>query len=230
MNEKNSNIYEAAVELSDKDLLARIDSLASTEREATAELVAHLAALELRPSLHAARGYGSLFAYCTEALHLSEDAACNRIDVARMCRDFPMILDLLAAGSLTLTAARMLKPHLTRENHESVLARAANGTKEKIQILIAELAPRPDVVASVRKLPGPRVMVGPPAVVTGPQAAVMSDPISLIDTPPHTSVGGSALQTSIGGTAPHVSTPCPGRSRHGGQHLAPMPASQSIRG
>ena len=51
----------------------RIDALACTERQTSAELVAHLAALELRPSLHAAHGYGSLFAYCTEHLHLSEE-------------------------------------------------------------------------------------------------------------------------------------------------------------
>jgi len=71
-----TNIFATAVALSDRDLLARIDTLAVREREATAELLGHLAALELRPSLYLAQGYGSLFEYCTQALHLSEDAAC----------------------------------------------------------------------------------------------------------------------------------------------------------
>ena len=57
-----TNILATVVALSDQDLLSRIDALAGHEREATAELVAHLAALELRPSLYAAQGYGSLFA------------------------------------------------------------------------------------------------------------------------------------------------------------------------
>src|SRR5688572_1661309 len=148
-----TNSLATAIALPDRELLARIHVLAGNEREATAELVAHLAALELRPSLYAAQGYGSLFAYCTEALRLSEDAACNRMEVARACRSFPAIVDLLASGSLTLTSVRRLGKHLTPENHEAVLARAAHQRKEQIDALVAELAPKPDVISSVRKLP-----------------------------------------------------------------------------
>ena len=154
-----TNTLAAAFALSDQDLLSRIPALAGDEREAAAELVAHLAALELRPALYAAEGYGSLFAYCTEALRLSEDAACNRIEAARACRSFPVILDLLATGSLTLTAVRKLGKHLTPENHQAVLARARHQKKEQIEALVAELAPRPDVVSSVRELPAPRSIV-----------------------------------------------------------------------
>ena len=130
--------------------------------------MAHLAALELRPSLYLAQGYGSLFAYCTQALHLSEDSACNRIDAARACRRFPAILDLLATGSLTLTSVRMLKGHLTPENHAAVLARASNRNKEEIAVLIAELAPKPDVPATVRKLPARKIAEDTPPDSAGP--------------------------------------------------------------
>ena len=102
------NILAAADALPSQDLLDQLHALAVKERCASAHLVAHLAALEARPSVYAAKGYGSLFAYCTLALQLSEDAACNRIDVARACRRFPVILDLLVAGALSLTSVRML--------------------------------------------------------------------------------------------------------------------------
>jgi hypothetical protein len=148
-----TNILAAALALPDRELLACIGAIAGREREATAELVAHLAALEMRPSVYAAQGYGSLFDYCVGALGLSEDAACNRIEAARASTSFPVILEMLAAGSLTLTSVRKLRSHLTSENHETVLRRAAHRTKEQIEALIAELAPRPDVPASVRKLP-----------------------------------------------------------------------------
>ena len=82
-------MFALASGLSDHDLLARIAALAGKERETSAELVAHLAALDARPSLYAAQGHGSLFSYCTQVLRLSEDAACNRIDAARACRRFP---------------------------------------------------------------------------------------------------------------------------------------------
>jgi hypothetical protein len=114
------NILTLASGLSDHDLLARLGVLAGKEREATAELVGHLAALDARPELYAAQGYGSLFAYGTDALRLSEDATCNRIKAARACRQFPVILDRLVAGTLSLTSIRMVSPYLTPENHEAV--------------------------------------------------------------------------------------------------------------
>jgi len=65
-----TSILATAAGLSDQDLLARLDVLAGREREASVELVAHLAALDTRPSVYAAQGYGSLFSYCTQALRL----------------------------------------------------------------------------------------------------------------------------------------------------------------
>jgi hypothetical protein len=162
----NTNILVTANGLSDRDLLARLDALAGRERETSAELVAHRAALDSRPSLYAAEGYGSLFSYCTQALRLSEDAACRRIEAARACRRFPVILDRLASGEVTLTAVRLLGRHLTPENHQAVLAKAARRSRSQIEALVAELAPQPDVPTSVRKLP------------TLPVAAPSSTPVS----------------------------------------------------
>ena len=157
----NTNTLALASHLSDRDLLARLVRLASAEREASAELVAHLAALELRPSVYAALGHGSLFDYCTAALRLSEDAACSRIAVARACRRFPAILDALASGDVSLTSVRLLAPHLTPENHRDVLARACGRRRPGIEALVAELAPRPDVPTCVRKLPAPSPVLTP---------------------------------------------------------------------
>jgi hypothetical protein len=148
------DMLNAALALSDGDLLARIEALAGTERETAAELVAHLAVLEMRPPLYAALGYGSLFDYCTQALRLSEDAACTRTRAARTCRRFPIVLDLLSSGAVTLTTLRLLQPHLTAENHQAVLARATHKSCEEVKALVAELAPQPDVPSSVRKLAG----------------------------------------------------------------------------
>jgi hypothetical protein len=152
----NTNMFALASRLSDHDLLDRIAALAGQERMTSAELVAHLAALDARPSLYAALGYGSLFGYCTQVLRLSEDAACNRIDVAHACRRFPVILEHLASGALSLATVRLLRPHLTPENHEAVVAKASGRSRQDVLELIAELAPRPDVPSSVRKLPMPQ--------------------------------------------------------------------------
>jgi hypothetical protein len=163
----NTNLLALASGLSDQDLLARIAMLAGKEREASVDLVAHLAELDTRSSLYAAHGHGSLFTYCTEVLRLSEDAACNRIYAARACRRFPAVLEALGSGALSLTSIRMLGPHLTPENHEAVLARASGRSRREVEALVAELAPRPDVPSSVRKLPG----VTPPAPTPLPATA-----------------------------------------------------------
>jgi hypothetical protein len=147
------NTLTLASALSDHDLLARIGVLAAKEREASVELVAHLAELDARPSAYAALGYGSLFAYCTHVLRLSEDATCNRTRAARASRRFPVILDLLASGAVSLTSVRLLAPCLTTENHLAALARASGKSRREIEALVAELAPQPDVPTSVRKLP-----------------------------------------------------------------------------
>ena len=171
----NTNMFALASGLSDHDLLTRIGALAGRERETSAELVAHLAALDARPSVYAARGHGSLFGYCTQVLRLSEDAACNRIDAARVARRFPMVLDLLASGALSLATVRLLRPHLTEENHLAVLTRASGRSRQDVLELIAELAPRPDAAPSVRKLPTtstlPAANASPLAVTGEPDGA-----------------------------------------------------------
>ena len=94
-----------------------------------------------------------MFAYCTELLHLSEAEAYLRITVARAAREHPMLLDMLRDGRLHLSGIAKLVPHLSPENRDAVLARAAHRSKRQIEELVAELAPRPDVPAAVRALP-----------------------------------------------------------------------------
>jgi len=187
----NTNLLGLASGLSDPDLLARLAALAGKEREASVELVAHLAELDTRSSLYAAQGHGSLFTYCTEVLRFSEDAACNRIYAARACRRFPVILDALASGALSLTSVRMLSPHLTPENHDAVLARANGRSRREVEALVAELAPRPDVPSSLRKLPG----ATPPAAT----------PLCAIDLPPAIEMKPTTVMPSE--SAPPMSAP-----------------------
>jgi hypothetical protein len=148
-------LLDMAHRLSDQNLISQLRRLASHERTATVELVAHPAEPDTR-RLHLPLGFGSLFAYCTEELHLAEHAAYNRIEAARAARRFPVILDRLGDGSLNLSTLRVLAPHLTAENHEAVLRQAAGMSKRGVEQLVAGLAPRADTPSFVRKLPTPR--------------------------------------------------------------------------
>ena len=131
------------------------------------ELVADLAEL-LGRTTYLGEGWGSLFSYCRDHLHLSGDAAYNRVAAARAVRQFPVILDHLAAGFVTITTVKILRPVLTTQNHLAVLAEAKYRSKMEVERIVARLDPKPDVPSTIRKLPPPAA-VGPP--VPGPVEA-----------------------------------------------------------
>src|SRR5688572_24444680 len=140
--------------LSDEQLLVKVKALAARERDATAQLIASLAELDAR-RLNLAEGFPSLFAYCTQALHLSEHAAYNRIEAARAARQWPVILQMIADGAVTLTAVRLLAGSLTDDNHRQLLDEATHKSKRQVEQMVAALRPQPPVPSTVRKLPTP---------------------------------------------------------------------------
>lgn len=144
----------------DDELLARLAELLRQSRRTESDLVAHVAEVDAR-RLYAREACPSMFAYCTEVLHLSEAEAYLRIAAARASREHPLLLDMLADGRLHLSGVGKLAPHLTRENAPVLLERSAHKTKRQIEELIAELAPRPDAPTAVRKLPERHPIAGP---------------------------------------------------------------------
>jgi hypothetical protein len=138
--------------LSDEELVERVKHLAACERRASVALIRSLAEFDAR-RLYLREGCSSLFTYCTHVLHLSEGSAYNRIETARAARRYPTVLDALERGDLTLTAVRLLAPHLTPANHGQVLAAARHRSKLGIQELIASLNPRPPAAPIIRRVP-----------------------------------------------------------------------------
>ena len=152
-------------DLSDDQLLAEVQRLAAAERCATAALIRSLIELDTRPHLYLREGCSSLYIYCTRVLYLAEGSTYNRIEVARAARRFPMVLEALEDGALTLTAARLLAPHLTEDNQRDLLVAAKHRTKSEVEQLVASLRPKSDVRPVIRKLPQARQM----SLATSPQ-------------------------------------------------------------
>src|SRR5712691_4140256 len=138
--------------LSDPELLRGLASLVAQDRATTAEMLAHLAEVDAR-RLYLPAAYPSMYAYCVHELRLSEDAACKRIQAARVARQFPVVFEALADGRLHLTAVGLLAPHLTPENANDLLAVAAHRTKSEIEELLAKRFPRSETMALVAALP-----------------------------------------------------------------------------
>ena len=99
----------------DDELLRRLSELLRHSRRVEADLVAHIGEVDAR-RLYAREASPSMFAYCTQVLHLSEFEAYLRITVARAARQHPVLLAMLREGSLHLSAVAKLAPYLTPEN------------------------------------------------------------------------------------------------------------------
>jgi hypothetical protein len=176
--------------LTDTELLSRLSDLVLQSRRVESELIAHLGEVDAR-RLYLREAAASMFVYATRVLHLSEAEAYLRITVARAAREHSALLARLASGELHLSGAALLAPHLTATNRDGLLARAAHKTKRQIEELVAELAPRPDVPASIRKLPAPRIG----AAVPPTSSAGESDSVRLpLDAGPGTETGTSELR------------------------------------
>lgn len=156
-------------QLSDQELVAALQRLLQHERRVTARLLLHLGEVDAR-GLYRQYAYGSLFDYCVQALHLSEAEAFLRIRAARLGRQFPRVLDMLERGELHLSAIKLLSPVLDRENQEELLTEARHKSKREVERLLLNRAPKPEVPATVRKLPQRARTTAAPSAVPEPAA------------------------------------------------------------
>jgi hypothetical protein len=161
--------------LTDDALIARIGALDASTRETTADLIAHLVELEDR-NLHLACGFKSLYGYCRKVLHCTEAAAYDRMRTAHAARRFPVVLRLLASGAMDLTGVRLLSPYLRDEDHLALLGGALGRSTRDIRALLARWFPRPDVAASVRRLPNRRRTRVAPAAAPAPPTSSLAEP------------------------------------------------------
>jgi hypothetical protein len=170
--------------LTDDRLLQHVQTLAADERTATAQLIAALIELDSR-ELYLAAGCASLFTYCTQVLRLSEHAAYGRIEAARAAHRYPLVLELLAAGEITLTTITLLAAHLTAGNHLELLESARCKSRREVERLVATLQPRASLSSSIRRLP----TTLPPAVVPEVSTNAGSSDSSLLESTPENTLG-----------------------------------------
>jgi len=127
--------------LTDEALLRDFTALVAQDRRNTAALLSHIAEIDAR-HLYLQAGFESMRAYCVHALHLSEDAAAKRLQVARLARELPALFPAIADGRLHLGAILRLSARLTRSNVDEWVVAAANRSISEIDVLIAQRYPQ----------------------------------------------------------------------------------------
>ena len=151
----DSEITRTLQSVPDAELLRRLAELVSQSHGVEADLVAHLGEVDER-RLYARRAFPSMFAYCTEHLHLSEAEAYRRITVARAARKHPAILEPLRDGRIHLSGLARLVPLLTAANCEALLTRATHLTTRQIEAFDAATSE----LAGVRSLANSAAVLG----------------------------------------------------------------------
>jgi 5-methylcytosine-specific restriction endonuclease McrA len=145
--------WNAFSALSDEALFRRLEALVVDERSSLIAQIACLTELDRRPAI-LLKGFASLFNFCLEKLHLSEDEACRRIKVARAMNDFPHLREPFEDGRLSLSVICRLANHLTPRNAEALIRSAQGKTFREIDEIVAptKLGPPPaDVIRPLRR-------------------------------------------------------------------------------
>jgi hypothetical protein len=169
--------------LTSAEVMAELVREVATERAASARVLAWLAEVERR-RLYLELGYSSLFAFCLGALGFSEDETCNRTGAVRAVLEYPEVLAMLEARTITMTTARLLYPHLKQQaDPMSVLRSAAGRSRREVEVLIATLSPQPDAPTVLRREAAPRAVPGPAAPTTAIEEAPTPTPVPVPQVP-----------------------------------------------
>jgi hypothetical protein len=131
--------------VSDDVLMHGFATLVAQDRRTTAALLAHIAEIDAR-HLYLKFGHESMRAWCVATLHLSEDAAAKRLQVARLARRLPALFPAIADGRLHMGAVRVLAVHLNAENVDDLIAAASHLSVAQVEVMLAHRYPQAELL------------------------------------------------------------------------------------
>jgi len=140
--------------LSAPALARRLGELCADERNVLVDFLLHLDVFDQRRAW-AEAGYGSLWTYCLEVLHLREGAAWRRIEAMKLLRRFPSVEPALREGRLCLTTLNLLGSVLDDQNVSELVTRAAFLSKADTERLVVSIRPRVAPKDGIRRVPSP---------------------------------------------------------------------------
>ncbi|MFM6930519.1 MAG: HNH endonuclease [Bdellovibrio sp.] len=88
--------------ISNDELILRMQKLVRTERKVMHLVLLHIAEIESR-KLYANLGFDGMYSYLTKGLGYSESAAYRRLQSARLLKQLPTVADKIEDGSLNLS-------------------------------------------------------------------------------------------------------------------------------
>lgn len=146
-------MIEECRSLSDEELSKALRFLAHHEKRNVARLIAHLIEFDRRKLAPKEDGR-SLFEHCVRELGFEEFDAYRRVKATRFAQRYPIALDLLGDGKVTLSALAALEQQLPRgADGRAWLKRVEGRTRREVEALLAVEFPQETRPDFVRRLP-----------------------------------------------------------------------------
>ncbi len=136
-------------DLSDNQLIRKIEILDSKERELTLTVLLHLAEIDRR-RLYIKRGYSSFFDFCVRHLKYSDSAAGRRIRAARCIREYPQVGRMLERRELNIVTISRIYGIITRKNMKHLLREVARKRARDVDLVLSRYRPTDRIFEKVK--------------------------------------------------------------------------------
>lgn len=200
ISQESKELIEQVRTLPDAELIRNLKFAVEREKHNLRNLLAHILEYDGR-RLARKDGYPSTYHYCVGVLGYDEGEAYRRVNAARVCRDYPGVLDSIQSGELSLTSLLVLSPELKlSRDPERLLADAKGKSKRELESYLVAAAPRPGLPDSLRRFASETLVVALPASASSEQGGPAPESespgaLSLID-------ANSAARASVDGARP----------------------------
>jgi hypothetical protein len=100
--------------------------------------------------LYLSAGHSSMLNYCVHKFCLSEYSAHKRIQLSKISKKFPEILEALREKKLSLTTASLIAPKLKDETYLEQIDQCAYKSKDEVKRILVIWEPKPEVKDLIR--------------------------------------------------------------------------------
>ncbi|KYG60858.1 hypothetical protein AZI85_10355 [Bdellovibrio bacteriovorus] len=120
--------------ISNDELIFRMEKLARTERKITHLVLWHIAEIDSR-KLYTDLGYDGMYAYLTRGLGYSEGSAYRRLQSARLLKNVPSVAEKIETGKLNLSQLTQIQKCLneSKKSGERISAQKTLDVLSKLE-------------------------------------------------------------------------------------------------
>ncbi len=133
-----------------RELDAEALRLVKLEENCSANLVVHLVEMHAK-RVYLELGYSNLVEYCVNRLQLSIGQSRFRCQLAKLCTRFPLALESLAKGTLSITVLGKLSAYLNPSNCSQLLRDCKGMSRLQVQDYVAKLRDKMVAKAPVKE-------------------------------------------------------------------------------